>query len=99
MTTFFFATSNPIAQGKVCIFLEMWLGLAIKSDYIKVSSEPSLLPGKQSNIVTASIEVSEKRVPALTAWFILESEYQALLQQDEKDELVKALQELGADAV
>ena len=91
MTTFFFATSTPIAQGKVCIFLEMWLGLAIKSDYIKVSSEPSLIPGKQSNIVTASIEVSEQRVPALTAYFILESEYQALLHQDAQVDALKGL--------
>ena len=89
--TCFFANTESIAQGRVIIFLEMWLGMHFPAEKIKVSCEPSLIPGKQSNIVTASIEVSEKRVPALTAYFILESEYQALLQQDTLMDALKGL--------
>ena len=95
ITTFFFANSRHDALGRVVIFLEMWLGLSVKAENIRVTCEPSLIAGKQSNIVNASLEISEKNFPVMTAWFVLESEYQALLQQDEKDELVNALQGLG----
>ena len=96
ITTFFFAKTDRDALGRVVIFLEMWLGISIKAEKIKVSCEPSLIAGKNSNIVTASIHTSEKHIPALTAWFVLESDYQALLQKDKKDELVNALQGLDS---
>ena len=99
ITTFFFANTDRNALGRVVIYLEMSLGMCIKAENIKVTREPSLLPGKPSNIVTARVETPEKPVPAMTAFFILESEYQALKNQDEKDALVDALQGLETVSV
>ena len=95
-TTFFFAKSEQEARGRVVIFLQMWLGISFRAETIKVSYEPSVLPGNDSNIVTASIEVSENRIPVLTAFVVLESDYQALLEQDG---WVTALEDLETDAV
>ena len=94
ITTLYYAQSDREAQGRVVVFIEMWLGMFVKAENIEVYIEPSVILNKQSHIVNANIVSAEQRHPAATGWYIRESEYQELIAKDEKNEKDAFLEQL-----